>query len=76
MHRSINGDIRMGVRRLFSRGGQNFPGGAKTYYFGQPEGVKGPLLPSPADANGHTVIVFRGSWSSSVNWLEPETEPL
>jgi len=22
----------MGVRRLFSRGGQNFPGGAKTYY--------------------------------------------
>ncbi len=23
----------MGVRRLFSRGGQNFPGGVKTYYW-------------------------------------------
>jgi len=62
----------MGVRRLFSRGGQNFPGGyknilfalktpkktyyfslkkSKTYYFGRPGGVKGPLLPSPADAH-------------------------
>jgi len=50
----------MGVRRLFSRGGQNFPGGAKTYYlplkhlktyFGRPGGGKGPLLPSPADAH-------------------------
>jgi len=63
--------VSMGVRRLFSRGGQNFPGGAKTYYlpkkhlktyyfplkksktyyFGRPGGVKGPLLPSPADAH-------------------------
>jgi len=57
----------MGVRRLFSRGGQNFPGGnipqkhpkryyspqkrAKTYYFGRPVGGKGPLLSSPADAH-------------------------
>ena len=51
----------MGVRRLFSRGGQNFPGGAKTYYlpkkhpkryyFGRPRGGKGTVLPSPADAH-------------------------
>jgi len=53
----------MGVRRLFSRGGQNFPGGGdKTYYFsskkvekhtilaGRGEG-KGPLLPTPSDAH-------------------------
>jgi len=25
---------------------------SKTYYFGRPGGVKGPLLPSPADAHG------------------------
>jgi len=66
----------MGVRRLFSRGGQNFPGGGqkhticqkkhlKTYYFPLKKsknilfwlarGVKGPLLPSPADAHGQFV---------------------
>ncbi len=63
----------MGVRRLFSRGGQNFPGGgqkhticlkipknilfsskkkSKNILFWPARGVKGPLLPSPADAHG------------------------
>jgi len=52
-------------RAKFSRGGQKhticlknalkhtifFQKSAKTYYFGRPGGVKGPLLPSPADAH-------------------------
>ncbi len=64
------------VRRLFSRGAKNIlfakkhqkytiilEKSRKTYYLGQPEGDKGPLLPSPADA--HAFIAHRKRWKAS-----------
>jgi len=50
----------MGVRRLFSRGGQNFPGWGLKHTIclkrGGGGGGKGSLLPSPADAHPHSVF--------------------
>jgi len=42
---------------FFPGEGKIFQGGAKTYYFGRPGGVKGPLLPSPADAHGFSIDI-------------------
>jgi len=47
----------MGVRRLFSRGGQNFPRGGGQKHSGG--GEKVPLLPSPADAHAPTPTLLK-----------------
>jgi len=48
----------MGVRRLFSRGGQNFPGGGKNILFA----LKTPknILFSPKKVKKHTILAGQG----------------
>jgi len=48
----------MGVRRLFSRGGQNIPGGAKTYYL--PKKTLKNILFSPKIVKKHTILASQG----------------
>jgi len=48
----------MGVRRLFSRGGQNFPGGAKTYYL--PKKTPKNILFSSKKSQKHTILASQG----------------
>jgi len=75
-NRLRNGDkTSMGVRRLFSRGGQNFPGGgAKTYYFGRPGGSRAPSCPplrtpmkTSNDGDASAVVVSTGLTTKKMN---------
>jgi len=69
-HQNIVGPryMRMGVRRLFTSGGQNFPGGHKhticqknayKHTILAIQGGQAPLLPSPADTHVYEVFYLQ-----------------
>jgi len=64
----------MGVRRLFSRGGQNFPGGAKTYYL--PKNAKIHTIFFQKSQKKHTILVGQGGRGASAPSCPPLRTPM